>query len=206
MEKIKRKSAKVLDKQERKKNHIIWAAFNAIAKIGYINLTIDEVAKEAGVSKGVVHYYFDTKENLMLEVMFTFVQFFVVSLNFAVSPALAPTERIKGIMRFSMKIALNHKEYIRVIIDYWAQVNINVNLRDIYVFYQNQIIAYIAEIIDQGKAAGEFKEVDSESAAEIILSEIGGFAIRYTWDEAATEETFADKIESLVDTILRIVR
>lgn len=40
-----------------------------IGKYGPVNSTFDVVAKEAGVSRGLLHYYFGSKERLMIEVL-----------------------------------------------------------------------------------------------------------------------------------------
>jgi len=144
----KTKNPKILEKQEKKRNHIIWSAFNAIAKIGYINLTVEDIAEEAEISKGGFHYYFETKDEVMLEVMKTFVDFFLVSMNISVPDQGRPLERMRGIITYTMKMSLNHKEYIRVIIDYWAQFNYNRDLRKIYLEYQDIVIGHIRGLID----------------------------------------------------------
>lgn len=52
-----------------KKQQIITAATEVFAKRGYQSTKIDEVAKKAGVAKGSVYLYFDSKEQLFEEVM-----------------------------------------------------------------------------------------------------------------------------------------
>ncbi|UZN00637.1 TetR/AcrR family transcriptional regulator [Lysinibacillus sp. MHQ-1] len=45
------------------------AAFDAVSKLGYDNVTLQDIANHANVSKGVVHYYFTSKQNILLELL-----------------------------------------------------------------------------------------------------------------------------------------
>ncbi|MFW5709956.1 MAG: TetR/AcrR family transcriptional regulator [Bacteroidota bacterium] len=196
----KTKNPKILEKQEKKRNHIIWSAFNAIAKIGYINLTVEDIAEEAEISKGGFHYYFETKDEVMLEVMKTFVDFFLVSMNISVPDQDRPLERIRGIITYTMKMSLNHKEYIRVIIDYWAQFNYNRDLRNIYLEYQEIVIGHIRGLIDTCIRQHLVRDdIDPAIVAEIIISELIGFALGVTWHEEATESIMSERINQTVD-------
>ena len=57
-------------KQQRaieKKEKIIEAGFNLICKNGYYNTNTAEIAKEAGVSTGIVYQYFKDKYDVLIE-------------------------------------------------------------------------------------------------------------------------------------------
>jgi len=60
--------------KEEKRQAIIDAAIKAFAERGYQYATIDEIAKEAGVAKGLVHVYFENKLDLLLSVILLFAQ------------------------------------------------------------------------------------------------------------------------------------
>jgi len=48
---------------------IVAAATRAIARRGYARTSLNDIAREAGMSKGAVHYHFPTKEALVAEVL-----------------------------------------------------------------------------------------------------------------------------------------
>lgn len=50
-----------------KKEKIIEAGFNLICKNGYYNTNTMQIAKEAGVSTGIVYQYFNDKYDILLE-------------------------------------------------------------------------------------------------------------------------------------------
>ena len=52
-----------------KAEKILEAARRVLGRKGYARATISEVAKEAGVSRGLLHYYFKSKEEMLARVM-----------------------------------------------------------------------------------------------------------------------------------------
>jgi AcrR family transcriptional regulator len=52
-----------------KAQRIIDAMRDSVAKRGAAGSTFEHVAREAGVSRGLLHYYFGTKERLLVEVV-----------------------------------------------------------------------------------------------------------------------------------------
>src|ERR671921_1775454 len=52
-----------------KAQRIIAAMRASVGKRGAAGSTFDQVAREAGVSRGLLHYYFGSKEQLLVEVV-----------------------------------------------------------------------------------------------------------------------------------------
>jgi AcrR family transcriptional regulator len=56
------------EKYEKKKN-IAKSTCTLFVKKGYVNITISEIAKVAGVGKGTIYQYFKSKEEIVFELM-----------------------------------------------------------------------------------------------------------------------------------------
>src|SRR5215211_6432143 len=52
-----------------KAQRIVEAMRSSVARRGVAGSTFDHVARQAGVSRGLLHYYFGTKEQLLAEVV-----------------------------------------------------------------------------------------------------------------------------------------
>src|SRR3954447_5883683 len=52
-----------------KAQRIVNAMRDSVARRGAAGSTFEQVAREAGVSRGLLHYYFRTKEPLLVEVV-----------------------------------------------------------------------------------------------------------------------------------------
>ena len=50
------------------REQIIQAAYRVLAEQGYDAATIKAIAREAGVAPGLLHYYFASKDELLVEV------------------------------------------------------------------------------------------------------------------------------------------
>lgn len=59
----------VVNKQITSKEKIVQAAQNEFFQFGYTNVTVEQVAKAAGVSKKTIYQYFNSKEDIFWEIM-----------------------------------------------------------------------------------------------------------------------------------------
>ncbi len=51
---------------ESTRERIVEAAFRVLSRDGYVTTTVKDIAAEGGVAPGLVHYYFTTKEELVV--------------------------------------------------------------------------------------------------------------------------------------------
>ena len=63
---MKRGSSSATDIQQLR---ILKGALNCFADTGYVGTTISVIAKQGGISHGLVHHYFDSKENLFTTII-----------------------------------------------------------------------------------------------------------------------------------------
>ncbi len=60
---------KVKRERERSRDRIVDAAYEILAKKGYDATTFKEIARSAEAAQGLIHYYFGSKDQLLLEVL-----------------------------------------------------------------------------------------------------------------------------------------
>src|SRR3977135_4565554 len=70
-----------------KAQRIVEAMRSSVARRGVAGSTFDHVAREAGVSRGLLHYYFGTKERLLAEVVRHDCELRMVALDEQLTPA-----------------------------------------------------------------------------------------------------------------------
>ena len=70
-----------------KAQRIVDAMRESVAKRGAAGSTFEHVAREAGVSRGLLHYYFGTKERLLVEVVRRDTELRVERLDARLTPA-----------------------------------------------------------------------------------------------------------------------
>jgi AcrR family transcriptional regulator len=77
-----------------KAQRIVDAMRESVAKRGAAGSTFEHVAREAGVSRGLLHYYFGTKERLLVEVVKRDTELRVERLD----ERLAPAQTVDGVV------------------------------------------------------------------------------------------------------------
>src|SRR3954452_11587196 len=83
----------------RKAQRIVEAMRVTVGRHGAAGSTFDRVAREAGVSRGLLHYYFGTKERLLVEVVRRESEVRCQLLESAVSGAATADELIGALVR-----------------------------------------------------------------------------------------------------------
>ncbi len=78
---------------------IVEAMRGSVAAKGFAGSTFDHVAREAGVSRGLLHYYFGTKERLLVEVVRRECEIRGELLHQAVAGARGADELIDALVR-----------------------------------------------------------------------------------------------------------
>lgn len=77
-----------------KAKRIVDAMRESVARRGAAGSTFEHVAREAGVSRGLLHYYFGTKERLLVEVVRRDTELRVTRLD----ERLAPATTVDGVL------------------------------------------------------------------------------------------------------------
>ncbi|USG66797.1 TetR/AcrR family transcriptional regulator [Brevibacillus ruminantium] len=57
------------EKAEAKRAFLVEQATRCLAERGYASVSLRDIARESGVSLGILHYYFESKEDLLLAVI-----------------------------------------------------------------------------------------------------------------------------------------
>jgi AcrR family transcriptional regulator len=85
--------------ESEKAKRIVEAMRSSVAVRGAAGSTFDHVAREAGVSRGLLHYYFGTKENLLVEVVRRDCDLRIARLAAALQDAHTADDFIDGLVR-----------------------------------------------------------------------------------------------------------
>lgn len=86
------------------KEKIVAGAYRALIRDGYANTTVKDIAAEAGVAPGLVHYYFATKEDLL-----------VAAIDYGCEANMEPNQRLVGLPPLDAALAAieNEKRQLR---------------------------------------------------------------------------------------------
>lgn len=192
------------DISEMRRAQLIRAAYKVVSRKGYYNFTIKDIAKESGLSSGLVHYYFKDKQDLLLNLLKDINSNMKSYLNKELVMTQSPQEKLLTYMDQAFSLAEKEKEYFYVLIDFWTQTKHNPRMRQANNKLMQSYRDECAAIVKEGIAKGVFREeVDVAFAATTIVSVIQGTIVQYVLDnQAFNYEQYTKTIKDYIVSIL----
>jgi AcrR family transcriptional regulator len=185
---------------------ILEAALSVFAERGFAAARMEQIAGRAGVSKGTIYLYFDSKEAvfraLVHEVLGTQIARFA---DFARSSSGPVAPVIAGILRMTGKFisASNRVVLPKIVISEAG------NFPDLARIYREEVIerglALFAGLLKKGMASGEFRTLPIPHAVRLCIAPVLLGAIwRTTFAQLDSEPyDYAGLIETHIATLLR---
>ncbi|EMT50184.1 transcriptional regulator [Brevibacillus borstelensis AK1] len=95
------RSPRAQAKAEAKRAHLIEQATRCLAEKGYASVSLRDIARESGVSLGILHYYFASKEDLLLSVISGYKERFLQELeeDLILGPVTGWQTRLSSLLR-----------------------------------------------------------------------------------------------------------
>lgn len=187
----------------RRRAEIIEATFFCIALKGYSNITMQDIADSAGVSKGVIHYYFRNKEELFLSVFEKLIGDLDAHIARRVEQAGTPPEKIRSVIGAVFEKIRGNKKFQIVLLDFWAHTTRNAKLKRVNANQYSRYRHLMKKIIADGIKQGYFKECDTAQVASALIGMIEGLMIQWLFDGKAFALSRAQKMtEEIISAYL----
>jgi AcrR family transcriptional regulator len=185
---------------EERPGQIIEAAFRVFGEQGLQRARLEDVAREAGVSKGTIYLYFESKEALFREVVRAKIVSAIEAAERELDNDMSCTDTLRVFAR-------HHWEYVTspVFQTMYRLVNAELgHFPDLAAFYGREVIdrslRLVADVLRRGMESGEFRSLEPTAVARIFASMFITHAHWYS--RRALFGTFADSSsESVRDAI-----
>jgi AcrR family transcriptional regulator len=186
-----------------RRGQLTRAAYKVVGQKGYYDFTVRDIAREAGLSTGLVHYYFKNKEDLLLNLLKEINRNMTIILNKNISTSEDPREKLNIFMRQAFDLVKNEKDYFYIVIDFWTQVNKNERMKRANIKLFKSYRDEISKILKEGVDKGVFLKMDVDYTAAVIISIIQGLIIQYVIDNNAFD--YEDYIKKIMKHINDLV-
>ena len=121
--------ARTGEETPQRREQIIRAATKVLGRQGYAAASLKEIAREANVAPGLLHYYFESKDDLLLEVVAVLHRERTDDWQSAISGIEDPLERVIAALDRCAMIAVERPEYIRLLFDVYTLGQTNQAMR-----------------------------------------------------------------------------
>ncbi|OQY35668.1 MAG: hypothetical protein B6241_00305 [Spirochaetaceae bacterium 4572_59] len=164
---------------------IMQAALNVIAREKISGTRMRHIAEEAGMSQGILHYYFHTKKELLSKLLDYILLLFRQErhCDFADSDGSSSSKMHAFFEEKKRSIKKREVEYIQF--DFWVQGTTDPELREkIQKSYDNWRYN-LYEVIEEGVKKGEFRADRVDQVPAMTVSLLMGASVQYLIDESA---------------------
>jgi AcrR family transcriptional regulator len=188
---------------------ILDAATRRFARDGLVSTTVQEIAEEAGLTKSMIHYYFESKQVLILELQaFVHERYFrrvAAKLEELASAAIGTEERLQAVL-WEVYDIVDDKQFLRLQLELIAEAG-----RDPYMRSRMQLaFERQREFVEQGQEqvanpAGEMPIRLPRSLSLLISSVLLGIRVNeiVTGDEKTARNAWGLFIAMLTGAMVR---
>ncbi len=171
------RSQRRVQKKAESHRRILEAAKEVFFRDGFTAANLDEVAERAGVAKGTLYRYFESKAELYVAILSHNGAAFEDKLKSVLVPGLGPPEKLRRVSRFYFRHYIENPDYFQI---FWAIENQSV-IGELPASMVEQVteiwernLSLLAEIIEEGVRDGAFRDYDPWETANILWTLANG--------------------------------
>jgi AcrR family transcriptional regulator len=161
---------------------IVRATIRCLARDGYAGLTMKRIAAEAGVSPGILHYYFRDKRAILGRAAATVMADLDRRVATEARGARDPRGHLRALLRACLEVATESRDFWTVFIELWGEALHDPDLARLNRRAYRRARRFLAAGVARGTAAGAFRKVVPDEAAAVILALVDGFSLQLTFD------------------------
>ncbi len=202
-------SPRVVDKEKRRKE-IALATLEIFSEKGFEATSMSQIAKLAGIGKGTIYEYFESKEELILSAIEAWVETVQLEVDKQMEGIDDPVERLRTYAHSATAACAFDKRAIRSFI-----AMLEIVLKDDESLPQSHLISgtmhdfceMIADILRDGVSRGVFRpevSVDADKIAINLMAYLDGIAMYYYMLKDHVD--LGDQIDFYLEGFLRSLR
>ncbi|HKH76337.1 MAG TPA: TetR/AcrR family transcriptional regulator [Rubrobacteraceae bacterium] len=165
-----------------KEAHLVRSAYKVMGEKGMGGLSLQDVADEAGVSKAILPYYFESKENLILLTMRWVLARVAERIRAAISGAASAQDKVSAMVDAIFVGPESNRSFYLVFFDFLGYAARNDRFGDVGATFHEMCNGLYAEVVMAGQEEGAFAKRDLREAAAVVRAMVDGLFIQWIQD------------------------
>jgi AcrR family transcriptional regulator len=163
-----------------KAKRIVEAMRASVAARGAAGSTFDHVAREAGVSRGLLHYYFGTKERLLVEVVRRDCDIRIASLAASLQDAHTADDFIDALVRGLDDLMQGDSALVVLMFELFTLSRRNEEIAGALAELCRQMRGHLATSLEEKRTGGVLRlGAEPDAVAGVLLALADGLALRF---------------------------
>jgi AcrR family transcriptional regulator len=170
------------DVSEERRSQIIESAIKVFAREGFANTRMDDVAAESGLSKGLLYFYFKSKEEIISAIADLLFGSELRKMQTQIDEAQTARE---GLERFTEAFIADLREMLKItplFYEFYALAFRNATVRQLLAAYLRQFIMMIEPLVQRGIDHGELAPGNARQITLTIGAALEGTLLLWTYD------------------------
>ena len=187
---------------EDRREQIIDAAMQVFSEKGFVKATNKDVARAAGITPGLIYYYFESKEKLLVAMIESRSPIRLLASLTPQALALPQEAFLRLIIRQLLNI-IEGENLIQLIRTMLPEIVHNPQITPMVAGFFQRIIGFLTSYFESKMEAGELRQSDAALAAQVFLGSVIGFVLRrhIIRDPQALQYTPEQIADAIVDTM-----
>ena len=182
---------------------IIDNAIQTIAEVGYAHASLAVIARRAGISKSVISYYFDGKDDLMQQVVTGVLEAGIATMKPAIDAAPTASDKLRAYVTSNVSYMRTHREGLMAVV---AIFSANRGGGDAPLVSDEMATAGVrmmVEIVEMGQQSGEFRPCSPWIVSTAIRASLDAIPPYFAADSSLDLDAWGAELLSLFVRALR---
>jgi AcrR family transcriptional regulator len=177
-----------------KAQRIVEAMRSSVARRGVAGSTFDHVAREARVSRGLLHYYFGTKERLLAEVVRRDCELRMVALDEQLADAHDADGVVDGLVESLKRFVSEEPEFITLVFELFTLSRRNDEIAIEFAELLRRTREHVANLLARKQSEGALRlRAEPGAIADVLFALADGICMRMLTE---TDHDFSGTIEA----------
>ena len=154
------------------------SAFALFSRRGIANVSLDQVASHAGVTKGSVYWHFQSKDELIKAACAHYYRDFHRRMNAEIAPVRNPLKRLERALRRSVRICLLDVENRVFTMDIWSLSLHDTEVRRGWQQFYDSVREFYIGLVRAAVLSGQLEIDNPERLVNLMLEAIEGIKLR----------------------------
>lgn len=190
--------------KEERRSQILDAAISCFADKGYYETSMDDIVRAAGLSKGSLYWYFSSKRDLFRTLTESWMAEILTGLPERLAACKTAGERLCTLLDAGRDTVAVRPELARAQLEFMAQAVRDTEIRDWFRETHRTQRAFLAQIVQEGIATGEFRKLPPDAVAGLIMAYGDGMWLHR--ELRNTGEDIGVVIDELKSTLMAILK
>jgi AcrR family transcriptional regulator len=182
-----------------KARRIVESMRSSVARRGTAGSTFDHVAREAGVSRGLLHYYFGTKEQLLVEVVRRDCDVRMTLLEQQLAGARTAEDFIDLLVVSLEDLVQNDPEFLTLVFELFTLSRRNAEIAAEFAELLRRTRGHVAAVLEAKQREGVLRlRAEPDAVADVLFALADGMAMRMLTE---TERDFGPSVSAGVAAV-----